>query len=197
MANYTRPGQTMDIYELDPDVDKIARGYFTYLEHAQGKIDVIYGDARRSLVRRPGKKYDLFIVDAFGGDSIPFHLLTKEAIAEYRDHLNPGGILLCHISNRFVRLEPVLVGVAEVSGAQIGYRMTSGRPYGIPSAWAIFTWDEAQFRDLVTNQHWVPIAYQIKERHRVWTDGYSNILPVLDLAKIKRSILNFKLSSDL
>ncbi len=197
MANYTKPGQTMDIYELDPEMYKIARDYFTYLEHAQGKIDVLYGDARRSLGRRPEKKYDLFIVDAFGGDSIPFHLLTKEAIEEYRQHLNPGGILLCHISNRFVRLEPVMVGVAGVSGAQIGYRMTSGRPYGIPSAWAIFTWDQAQFRDLVANQHWTPIAYQMKERHRVWTDGYSNILPVLDLEKIKKLLLKFKLSSDL
>ena len=197
MANYTKPDQTMDIYELDPDMYKIAREYFTYLEHAQGKIDVIYGDARRSLRERPWKKYDLLIVDAFGGDSIPFHLLTREAIAEYREHLNPGGMLLCHISNRFVRLEPVLVGVAEASGAQIGYRMTSGRPYGIPSAWVIMTWDEAQFRDLVTNRQWVPVAYQMKERHRVWTDGYSNILPVIDLEKIKRSILNFRFSSDL
>ena len=197
MANYTKPGQTMDIYELDPDMYDIAQDYFTYLKHAQGKIDVVYGDARRSLRERPGKTYDLFIVDAFGGDSIPFHLLTQEAIAEYRKHLNTGGILLCHISNRFVRLEPVLVAVAEASGAQIGYRMTSGRPYGIPSAWAIFTWNDVQFRDLVTNQQWVPVALQMKERHRVWTDAYSNILPVLDLEKIKRSLLNFKLSSDI
>ena len=197
MANYTQPGQSMDIYELDPEMYNIAQDYFTYLKHAKGKIDIIYGDARRSLRERPDNKYDLFIVDAFGGDSIPFHLLTREAIAEYRKHLKPDGILLCHISNRFVRLEPVLVGVAEASGAQIGYRMTSGRPYGIPSAWAILTWNEAQFRDLVQNQQWLPIASLTKERYRVWTDDYSNIFPVLDLEKIKRSLLNFKLSSDL
>jgi len=103
---------------------------------------------------------------------------------------------LFHISNRFIRLDPVLIKVAEESKAWMVYKITSGQPFGIPSAWAVFTWNEMQFRFLVMNQQWDPIAYRIRERHRVWTDGYSNILPVLDFQKIKRSFLNFKLASD-
>lgn len=197
LSTYTKPGQTMDIYELDPDVHAIAKTYFTYLKNAKGQVNVIYGDARRSLEQAPERKYDLFIVDAFGGDSIPFHLLTKEAIAKYREHLNPEGMLLFHISNRYIRLEPVLIKVAEESQAQMAYKMTSGKPFGIPAAWAVFTWNEAQFRFLVAEQQWDPIAYRIRERHRVWTDGYSNIFPVIDFQKIKKSILNFRLTNDL
>lgn len=197
LSTYTLPGQTMDIYELDPDMDWIANNYFSFLKNAKGKINLIYGDARRSLEQLPDRKYDLFIVDAFGGDSIPFHLLTKEAIAKYREHLNPGGFLLFHISNRYIRLEPVLIKVAEESNAQIAYRITSGKPFGIPSVWAVMTWDEAQYRSLLMEKNWDPIALRIKERHRVWTDGYSNIFPVIDFEKIKQSLLNFKLTNDL
>lgn len=197
LTAYTEAGQTMDIYELDPDMDWIAKDYFSYLKNARGKINLIYGDARRSLDQLPDRKYDLFVVDAFGGDSIPFHLLTLEAIEKYREHLNPGGFLLFHISNRYIRLEAVLTQVAEASGAWIAYRMTSGKPFGIPASWAVVTWDEPQFRSLVMEKQWEPISLRIKERHRVWTDGYFNIFPFIDFEKMKQSFLNFKLENDL
>ncbi len=193
LAIYTKPGDTMDYYELDPDIGVIAKKYFTFLANARGKISVFYGDARRSLELAPERKYDVLVVDAFGGDSIPFHLVTREAVAGYKEHLNEGGLLLFHISNRFIRLEPVLVEAARDAKAWVLYRMTSGQPAGLPSHWMAFTWDGTKFQTLVVDHGWEPIANRLTERHRVWTDGYSDILPFLNWGEIKRSLLSLKL----
>lgn len=188
LSIYTRPGQTMDYYELDPDVYLIAKKYFTYLDHAQGKINFIFGDARQTLAKDAGRKYDLLVVDAFGGDSIPFHLLTAEAVALYKEHLNPNGILVFHISNRYVRLEPVLTAEAKAARAYSGYRATSGAPYGTGSTWAFFAWENDLFRKVVLELQWFPLYLLIKEKHRLWTDGYSNILPLINISKLKESL---------
>jgi SAM-dependent methyltransferase len=194
LAVYTRPDQTMDYYELDPDVYAIAKKYFSYLDDAKGKIHFIFGDARQTLAKATDRKYDLLVVDAFGGDSIPFHLLTLEAIKLYKERLNPGGILLFHVSNRYIRLEPVLTHAAKVLDCFAGFRATSGLPYGTGSAWVVFTWDQAQAQKLVIDLRWYPLAYFMKEQHRLWTDGYSNILLLLNRSKLKESLLNFNIS---
>jgi len=194
LAIYTHPGQTMDYYELDPDVYAIAKKYFTFLDGAQGRINFIFGDARQTLAKAKGRKYDLLIVDAFGGDSIPFHLLTVEAINLYVEHLNKGGILMFHISNRYIRLEPVLTYAAKIFQAYAGFRITSGQPYGTGSAWVAFAWDKGQFQKLVMDLGWYPLVYFIKEQHRLWTDGYSNILFLINVSKLKESLLNFRFS---
>jgi len=194
LAVYTRPGQTMDFYELDPEMYTIAKKYFSYLSGAQGKLRFFFGDARQTLAQEKDRKYDLLIVDAFGGDAIPFHLLTTEAINLYVQHLNKGGIILFHITNRYIRLEPVLTHAAKIFQAYGGFRITSGQPYGTGSAWVAFSWDRGQFQKLVTDLHWYPLVYFIKEQHRLWTDGYSNILPLINLAKLKESLLHFNFS---
>ena len=193
LAVYTHPGQTMDYYELDPDVYTLAKRYFTYLDGAQGKINFIFGDARQTLAKAAERKYDLLIVDAFGGDSIPFHLLTVEAINLYVAHLNKGGILMFHISNRYIRLEPVLTYAAKIFKAYAGFRATSGLPYGTGSLWVTFAWDQEQFQKLL-EAGWYPMVYFIKEQHRLWTDGYSNILPLINLKQLKESLINFHFS---
>lgn len=193
LAIYTRPGQTMDYYELDPDVYPIAKKYFSYLDNAEGKIHFIFGDARQTLARANERKYDLLVVDAFGGDSIPFHLLTLEAIKLYKDHLNPGGILLFHISNRYIRLEPVLTHAASFLKCFAGFRATSGLPHGTGSAWVVFSWDNGQSQKLVADLQWYPLVYLIKEQHRLWTDGYSQILSLINFSKLKESLLSFSL----
>jgi SAM-dependent methyltransferase len=189
LAIYTRPDQTMDYYELDPDVYTLAKKYFSFLDNAKGKIRFIFGDARQTLAKTKDRKYDLLIVDAFGGDSIPFHLLTVEAINLYVEHLNKGGILLFHISNRYIRLEPVLTHAAKVFQAYAGFRITSGQPYGTGSAWVAFAWEKEPFQKLI-DLGWYPLVYFIKEQYRLWTDGYSNILPLMNLSKLKESLLN-------
>ena len=108
MSGYASARQTVDFYELDPDVYFIANRYFTYLRDSRARINFILGDARRSLEENKMTRYDLLVVDAFGGDAVPFHLLTQEGVALYRRHLNSGGILLFHISNRYLGLKNVL-----------------------------------------------------------------------------------------
>src|SRR4030095_4175434 len=86
--------------------------YFTYLRDARTEIRVVLGDARLSLAKEPAGALDLLIVDAFGSDAIPIHLLTREALALYFKNLQPHGVLAFHVSNRYMRLEPLVGGLA-------------------------------------------------------------------------------------
>jgi hypothetical protein len=114
-----KPGDYFRIYELDPDVVKIAREQFWYLSGARAKIDIVTGDGRLSMERDPPQKFDLISVDAFSSGSIPIHLLTREALQAYRRHLAAGGVIVYNVTNRFVNLAPQLKLVAEAEGMKI------------------------------------------------------------------------------
>ena len=90
--------------------------YFTYLADCRGKTEVILGDARLSLEHGPQRQFDLLIVDVFSSDSVPVHLMTREALKIYFDHLNPRGLLAIHISSRYLDLEPILGNLAADAG---------------------------------------------------------------------------------
>jgi hypothetical protein len=114
-----KPGDYFRIYELDPDVVKIAREQFWYLTDSQAKIDLVTGDGRLNMERDPPQNFDLISVDAFSSGSIPIHLLTREALQAYRRHLAPGGVIVYNVTNRFVNLAPQLKLVAEAEGMKI------------------------------------------------------------------------------
>jgi len=116
---WARNGDYVRIYELDPDVVRIAREQFWYLGDSKAKIDVVTGDGRLNMERDPPQKFDLISVDAFSSDAIPVHLLTREALRAYKRHLAPGGVIVYNITNRFVNLAPQLKLVAEAEGMQI------------------------------------------------------------------------------
>ncbi|MSQ88174.1 MAG: hypothetical protein EXR32_02720 [Betaproteobacteria bacterium] len=111
-----RTGDTFRIYELDPDVVKIAREQFWYLSDSKAKIEVVTGDGRLNMERDAPQRFNLISVDAFSSGSIPIHLLTREALHAYRRHLAPGGVIVYNVTNRFVNLAPVLKLVAEADG---------------------------------------------------------------------------------
>jgi hypothetical protein len=119
LACYARPGQSWTFHEIDPAVERIARDprWFHFLERCGNDPKVILGDARLTLHVVPDGRYDVLVIDAFSSDSIPLHLLTREAVALYRSKLAPDGILLFHISNRYVDLRPVLSALAAHAGA--------------------------------------------------------------------------------
>jgi SAM-dependent methyltransferase/MFS family permease len=122
VGSFTAWGRTGDyfrIYELDPDVVKIAREKFWYLPDARAKIDVVTGDGRLNMERDPPQNFDLISVDAFSSGSIPIHLLTREALRAYRRHLAPGGVIVYNVTNRFVNLAPQLKLVAEAEGMKV------------------------------------------------------------------------------
>jgi spermidine synthase len=103
------------LFEIDPDNYEIAKRWFTYLDHSKGKVDVVAGDGRLSMknLAKDGLKYDIIHMDAFTGDGIPIHLLTKEAMEVYLSRLADDGIILFHISNRFYNLRPLIKSTSE------------------------------------------------------------------------------------
>ncbi len=117
LASYGQPGDYLRIYEINPEVERLARRRFTYLERSPAKVDVIMGDARLSMEReleqgRP-QKLDLLALDAFSSDAIPVHLLTKEAFALYLAHIKDDGVIAVHTSNRYLELQPVVERLAQ------------------------------------------------------------------------------------
>ena len=116
IAAYGRWGDYIRYYEINPLVPIIARTQFTFVNDCRGKLDIAMGDARLTLEREAPENFDVLAVDAFSSDSIPVHLLTREAMQLYFHHLKPDGILAVHISNRYLDLEPVLEGEAKALG---------------------------------------------------------------------------------
>ena len=114
LACYKQPDQAWTFYEIDPSVVRIARDprYFTYLRDCAPDLGILLGDARLSLVSAPDHAYDLIVLDAYSSDSIPVHLLTREALALYVRKLAPGGVLAFHISNLYLDLKPALGNLA-------------------------------------------------------------------------------------
>ena len=108
LADWLRPGDAARFYELDPQVETVARAWFWALPEARAPVDVVLGDGRLSLDAEPPQGYDVLALDAFNSDAVPTHLLTREAFAIYRRHLATGGVLAVHISNHYVNLEPTL-----------------------------------------------------------------------------------------
>jgi hypothetical protein len=120
LAAHGQPGDVFRFYEINPQVVDIARGWFSFLRDSPPAVAIALGDARvvleRELAAGEPQRFDLLFVDAFSSDAIPLHLLTNECAEVYRQHLNPDGVLLLHISNRWVNLRPVARGMARHLG---------------------------------------------------------------------------------
>ncbi|MBI5149778.1 MAG: fused MFS/spermidine synthase [Candidatus Omnitrophica bacterium] len=193
LAAYGRPDQTLDFYELDPDMYFIAGRYFTYLRDSPAKINFIFGDARRSLEKAPAARYDLMVVDAFGGDSIPFHLLTREAISLYRERLNSRGVILFHVSNRYLDLKDVLARAGASLDAHVAYAVSEQEPvFNTVSTWVVMTWDDASFQALRARPRWVDPDARAVAGIRLWTDQYINIFPMIKWGRILNTIRDFR-----
>ena len=112
MAAYIRTNDYLHFYEINPEVLRLAKSPFTYLAHCPGKVECTLGDGRLSLERQPSQQFDLLALDAFNGDALPVHLLTREAFAVYDRHLKTNGIIAVDISNKSLDLEPVIANIA-------------------------------------------------------------------------------------
>jgi hypothetical protein len=176
LASYGRAGQTMDFYELDPAVHQMAKGPFTFLKGSQADVHVIYGDARINL-ERSGKVYDLLIVDAFSGDVVPAHLLTAEAVAIYKAHVSKGGVILFHVTNRYLDIVPVLFTGAVRQNAHALFNMNVSEGDAFYTRWVALTWDKTWRDQLVSRLGWQDERTGLKvKKIRPWTDAHSSIL---------------------
>src|SRR4051812_18845225 len=118
LAAYARTGDHLAFYEIDPNVIDLARREFSYLADSAATIELLAGDARLVLERQPPQRFDVLVVDAFSGDAIPMHLLTREAFELYARHLNPDGVVAVNVSNRYLTLAPVVKQSAAAIGMQ-------------------------------------------------------------------------------
>ncbi len=182
---YQEPGQRMTFFEIDPTIERIARDpkLFRYLELRGQDVEVIIGDGRQNLSRAADGTFNLLILDAFSSDAIPVHLLTREALAIYLQKLAPGGIILFHISNRYVQLEPVVANLALDAGAAAlieEYEPTSEDEATVgasSSTWVAVARRSADLGSLATDDRWRPPLADA--RIGVWTDDYSDIFRTL------------------
>ncbi len=190
LSAYGTKGDVIDFFELDPDLSVIASA-FDYLQNSQAKLTFTYQDARIALNRTPRGIYDILIIDAFSGDSVPIHLLTTDAIREYKEHIKNRGMILFHISNRYLDLAPVLFSNARVVGA---YALSdvnkSESDVLLSSEWVALTWDgriNATLADLWKKDPVQPTMAMV----RPWTDEYSHVLSVLKPEVFLNSIKSF------
>jgi len=181
VAAFGRPGDTYRFYEINPQVVELSRRYFTYLDKTPATVEVALGDARLSMEREAAQQFDMIVMDAFSGDAIPVHLLTREAFAVYRKHLREGGILAVHISNRHLDLGPVVAGLAEHYGMETVeiYAQKTGRVTDTSSTWMLVTENEVFLRNEAVQEAAEDGRTTFKPI-RMWTDQYSNLFQIID-----------------
>ncbi len=183
MACLSQPGEAWTYFEIDPAILATAHNpeYFSYLADCTPDARVVLGDGRLKLALEPDASYRLLVLDAFGSDSIPVHLLTREALDLYLRKLQPRGLLLMHLSNRNIELLPAVARLAADRGLVGRFQFFPGEPPAdsliSPSEWAVLARDEADLGSLATDARWQPLPLLMKGR--VWTDDYVDILSVI------------------
>ena len=182
LACYAQPGQNWRIYEIDPAIARIARTRFSYLSRCLPGAEIVLGDARLNIAASPAGGRDLIALDAFSSDAVPMHLLTQEAFAAYARALSPRGLLMVHISNRFLDLEPVVAAAARRQGWHAasfnyeGHQPPRGGETG--SYWIAMAKDPRTLAGLTAaTKGWQPL--RARPGFATWTDDYSSILPLL------------------
>jgi SAM-dependent methyltransferase len=178
LAAYSRSGDYFRFYEINPQVLELARRQFTYLADSPAKLDVALGDARLVLDREPSQQFDVLAVDAFSGDSIPVHLLTRESFALYFRHLRPGGVLAVHVSNRYLDLEPVVRQLADSLHKRSAlFETEDGDLEMFESSWVLVS-DNAAFWELPDVKK-AAQKIELKRGLKAWTDDFSNLFQIV------------------
>jgi SAM-dependent methyltransferase len=181
LAAYAHAGDYVRIYEINPEVERLARSRFTYLQDCKGKVEVALGDARLSMERESPQQFDLLALDAFSSDAIPVHLLTREAFETYERHLKPGGIIAVHISNHFLDLQPVVLNLArhfKYRFAVIDYDENDEEWWQYSSTWVLLTHNGS----VLDAPGICAAALKVKADQAqvgLWTDDFSSLFEIL------------------
>ncbi len=179
LATYGRPGDVYRFYEINPQVLEIANKEFSFLGKSGARIETVLGDARLNMEREAPQNYDVLAIDAFSSDSIPVHLVTREAMAVYLKHMKPEGVIAFHVTNRFLRLAPVVKRIADEDGLHTALII-----------------DEAEDDDSLAKTDWVLVSRQRQRLERkeiadaaseiteipglkLWTDDFNNLFQIL------------------
>jgi spermidine synthase len=183
IAAWMKPGDALTFYEISPRVVDIAKREFTYLSDTPAKTELVMGDGRLSLEREPPRGYDVLGIDAFSGDSIPMHLVTREAMALYVKHIKPDGVIVFQATNRYIDLLPVIQRLAAEFGLDaVNVSDTPDAEAG-PEYWYSST-DQVIVTRNAKLLEWPRVAEaaeEIEERPDlpVFTDAHHNLLRIL------------------
>ncbi|MFN7113428.1 MAG: spermidine synthase [Alphaproteobacteria bacterium] len=182
MNCFNAPDRHFSFIEIDPAMVEAAQQYFTFLSDCKSASEpkIIVGDGRLEVEKMEDGSIDLLVMDAFSSDSIPTHLLTREAIEEYLKKLTPDGVIVFHISNRYFNLRDLFTSLADTLGLQ--NRFTLNRyihyPYVTPSMWLVLAKPGANLSMLTQEKNWQELT---PGKTRYWTDDYTNMMSVIQL----------------
>jgi hypothetical protein len=180
MAAYAEPGRTVTFFEVDPEVENIARRYFTFLDRCGANCRVLIGDVRLELARSPRSHFNLIVVDAFSSDAVPAHLVSREALQFYLSKLSPDGLLLFHVSNRYLDLVPLVSTLVQDAGLSAFVRhQATGNIMVDGIAGGCYVIAARRVEDLgqiPADDRWQRLP---RQAFRVWTDDYSNLLSIV------------------
>jgi hypothetical protein len=184
IAAYGKPGDHICFYEINPEVQRLARKYFSYLGDSDADVEVVIGDARLSMEYETARNYDVLVLDAFSSDAVPVHLLTAEAFGIYLSHLAEGGVLAVHISTQHLDLQSVVWKLAE----HLGLKSCWIESYEDPSTGALASdWILLSRTGDIFNQDVFrirkSIPYAELKRVPLWTDDHINLLKILKKKK--------------
>jgi len=185
VACYAHLGHVFRFYEIDPDVESIATTHFTYLGDAEDRgaeIEIVIGDGRLALEREAPQNFDVLILDAFSGDSVPAHLLTLEAFQIYLRHLKPDGIIAVQISNQYLCLAPVIEKAAAALGLGSTRIITAEKGDDYATDQVLLTRNTAFLRaNPPTPLTPADAEHEKRMNPPVWTDRRHDLFQVLDL----------------
>lgn len=177
-ACYAQQGQAWRFYEINPEIVRLAEKHFTYLADARRKgaaVSIHVGDARLTLEREPEQKFDVLLLDAFSGDAIPMHLLTREAFQIYERHMAPEGIIVVHVTNSYLTLAPVVERQAEALGWGVTRIMTESEGDHDSTDYVMVTRNAKFLEDTPADEPEDPEPEGIP----LWTDRYHNLFQIL------------------
>ena len=178
LAAYARTGDTVRVYEINPEVFTLADKEFSFLADSPARIERVAGDARLALEREPPQQFDVLAVDAFSGDSVPAHLLTTQALDLYLRHVRDGGIVAFHVTNRFLDLPPVVERIAAERGLAVALVHDNAEGSHLRATdWVLVARDAATLQRPAIAAATRPIAPM--PGLRAWTDDFNNLFSVL------------------
>jgi hypothetical protein len=180
LAAWGKPGDVFRFYELDPNVLTVAQREFTYLRESAARIETALGDARLNLEREEPQELDILVIDAFSSDSIPVHLITREALEVYLRHMRPDGIIAFHLTNRYLDLPPVVQQIADAAGLKavlVSHDPDEKDERYARTDWMLLTRDASFLQSDAVKKAASPV--EVPAGLSVWTDDFNNLLRIL------------------
>lgn len=178
LATWGAKGDVFRFYDINADVIEVAKRDFTYLGDSEATIETPIGDARLVLEREAPQGFDLLAIDAFSSDAIPVHLITAEALAIYRRHMKPSGIIAFHVTNRYLDLVPVVDALAKSQGLHVAWIEDNGdAPLASRSDWVLLSADPEALKKGTLAESTTPVVP--RPDWSLWTDDFNNLVQVL------------------